>query len=78
MIAVDSLPPPAARRRGQLDLARSGRAGTRPGAQFDEKVPGTGLGFAIVLDLASLDRGSIALGSSGLGGLRADLTLPAG
>ena len=49
-----------------------------PGARFDEKVPGTGLGLAIVRDLASLYSGSIALGSSRLGGLRAELTLPAG
>ena len=49
-----------------------------PGARFDENVPGTGLGLAIVRDLASLYSGSIALGSSRLGGLRAELTLPAG
>ena len=49
-----------------------------PGARFDEKVPGTGLGLAIVHDLASLYRGSLALGGSRLGGLRAELTLPAG
>jgi len=49
-----------------------------PGARFDEKVPGTGLGLAIVRDLAGLYSGSIALGSSSLGGLRAELTLPAG
>jgi len=50
-----------------------------PGARFDENVPGTGLGLAIVRDLVSLYGGSIALGSSGLlGGLRAELTLPAG
>jgi signal transduction histidine kinase len=49
-----------------------------PGARFDEKVPGTGLGLAIVQDLASLYSGSLALGGSSLGGLRAELTLPAG
>ena len=49
-----------------------------PGARFDETVPGTGLGLAIVRDLASLYSGSIALGRSSLGGLRAELTLPAG
>src|SRR5207245_336504 len=49
-----------------------------PGARFDEKVPGNGLGLAIVRDLATLYNGSIKLGSSSLGGLRAELTLPAG
>jgi signal transduction histidine kinase len=49
-----------------------------PGARFDEKVPGTGLGLAIVHDLASLYGGSIALGTSSLGGLRAEVTLPSG
>ena len=54
------------------------RPALAPGARFDETVPGTGLGLAIVRDLASLYGGSIALGSASLGGLRADLTLPAG
>ena len=49
-----------------------------PGARFDENVPGSGLGLAIVRDLVGLYGGSIELGSSGLGGLRAELTLPAG
>jgi len=49
-----------------------------PGTRFDEKVPGTGLGLAIVHDLASLYSGSLALAGSNLGGLRAELTLPAG
>jgi len=49
-----------------------------PGARFDDNVPGTGLGLAIVRDLATLYNGSIKLGSSTLGGLRAELILPAG
>src|SRR5438876_9999931 len=48
-----------------------------PGARFDEKVHGTGLVLVIVRDLATLYCGSMKLGSSGLGGLRAELTLPA-
>jgi signal transduction histidine kinase len=54
------------------------RSALAPGARFDETVPGTGLGLAIVRDLANLYGGSIALGSGSLGGLRAELTLPAG
>jgi signal transduction histidine kinase len=54
------------------------RSALVPGARFDETVPGTGLGLAIVRDLAGLYSGSIALESSSLGGLRAELTLPAG
>jgi signal transduction histidine kinase len=47
------------------------------GVRADEAAPGSGLGLAIVADLVELYGGSIALGSSPLGGLRATLTLPA-
>jgi signal transduction histidine kinase len=47
------------------------------GVRADEAAPGSGLGLAIVADLVELYGGSIALGSSPLGGLRATLRLPA-
>ena len=46
------------------------------GVRADEAAPGSGLGLAIVADLVELYGGSIALGSSPFGGLRAVLTLP--
>ena len=49
----------------------------RRGVRADEAAPGSGLGLAIVRDLAELYGGSISLGTSSLGGLRADLRLPA-
>jgi len=48
----------------------------RRGVRADEAAPGSGLGLAIVADLVELYGGSIALGSSLLGGLRATLRLP--
>ena len=47
------------------------------GVRADEASPGSGLGLAIVADLVELYGGSIALGQSPLGGLRATLILPA-
>ena len=47
------------------------------GVKADEAAPGSGFGLAIVRDLAELYTGSISLGSSPLGGLRARLRLPA-
>jgi signal transduction histidine kinase len=47
------------------------------GVRADEAAPGSGFGLAIVRDLAELYGGSIALDTSPLGGLRAQLTLPA-
>ena len=47
------------------------------GVRADEAAPGTGLGLAIVRDLAELHGGTIVLRDSPLGGLRAELTLPA-
>jgi signal transduction histidine kinase len=46
------------------------------GVRADEAAPGSGFGLAIVRDLADVYNGTIALGSSPDGGLRAQLTLP--
>jgi signal transduction histidine kinase len=50
----------------------------RRGQRLDQSKPGSGLGLAIVLELATLYGGNLTLGSSPIGGLRAELTLPAG
>ncbi len=50
---------------------------TRRGRRLDETKPGSGLGLSIVVDLAQLYGGNLALDDSPLGGLRARLTLPA-
>ena len=46
------------------------------GVRADEAAPGSGFGLAIVRDLAELYSGSISLGASPGGGLRARLQLP--
>jgi signal transduction histidine kinase len=49
-----------------------------PGVRLDESVPGTGLGLAVVRDLAELYGGTLRLGEAArLGGLCAELRLPA-
>ncbi len=48
-----------------------------PGVRLDESTPGTGLGLAVVRDVARLYGGDVQLGASPLGGLRATLRLPA-
>ena len=48
------------------------------GARLDESMPGSGLGLAIVQELAGLYGGTLSLGTSPLGGLRAELRLPGG
>src|SRR5579871_1725933 len=50
----------------------------RRGQRLDETKPGSGLGLSIVSELAALYRGSLTLGTAPIGGLRAELTLPAG
>jgi signal transduction histidine kinase len=47
------------------------------GRRLDETKPGSGLGLSIVVDLAGLYGGGLTLGSAPLGGLRAELVLPA-
>jgi len=47
------------------------------GVRADEAAPGSGFGLAIVSDLATAYGGSIALGRSPGGGVRARLILPA-
>jgi signal transduction histidine kinase len=46
------------------------------GQRLDETKPGSGLGLSIVTDLAALYGGSLKLGASPIGGLRAELVLP--
>ena len=48
------------------------------GQRIDETIPGSGLGLSIVVELASLYGGGLTLGTAPLGGLRAELVLPAG
>lgn len=49
----------------------------RRGRRLDETKPGSGLGLSIVVELAGLYGGELKLGAAPIGGLRADLTLPA-
>jgi signal transduction histidine kinase len=50
---------------------------SRRGQRLDESKPGSGLGLSIVTDLAALYGGSLSLGTAPIGGLRAELLLPA-
>ncbi|MFL6797826.1 MAG: sensor histidine kinase [Xanthobacteraceae bacterium] len=49
----------------------------RRGRRLDETKPGSGLGLSIVVELAALYGGSLTLGTAPIGGLRAELLLPA-
>jgi len=49
----------------------------RRGQRLDETKPGSGLGLSIVVDLAALYGGALTLGTAPIGGLRAELVLPA-
>ena len=58
-------------------LTQEERAGAlKRGVRLDETTPGTGLGLSIVKELAELHRGSLDLGDSGMGGLKAVLKFP--
>jgi len=48
------------------------------GRRLDESKPGSGLGLSIVVELVGLYRGQLNLGTAPIGGLRAELVLPAG
>ncbi len=50
---------------------------TKRGRRLDETKPGSGLGLSIVVDLAVLYGGQLVLEDSPLGGVRAQLVLPA-
>jgi signal transduction histidine kinase len=47
------------------------------GQRLDESKPGSGLGLSIVVELADLYGGVLTLGTAPIGGLRAELALPA-
>jgi signal transduction histidine kinase len=47
------------------------------GERLDESKPGSGLGLSIVVELARLYGGGLTLGTAPIGGLRAELVLPA-
>jgi signal transduction histidine kinase len=47
------------------------------GQRLDESKPGSGLGLSIVLELAALYGGGLTLANAPIGGLRAELVLPA-
>jgi signal transduction histidine kinase len=49
----------------------------RRGLRLDETKPGSGLGLSIVLELAALYGGNLLLSTAPIGGLRAELVLPA-
>jgi signal transduction histidine kinase len=48
------------------------------GSRLDETKPGSGLGLSIVVELATLYGGQLKLSTAPIGGLRAELELPAG
>lgn len=48
------------------------------GRRLDETKPGSGLGLSIVVELSALYGGELNLGTAPIGGLRAELVLPAG
>ena len=65
------------RRRRPRAVAVRARAGRAARQRLDETKPGSGLGLSIVVELAALYGGELKLGTAPLGGLRAELVLPA-
>lgn len=53
------------------------KAALRRGSRLDETKPGSGLGLSIVTEIAELYGGELHLADAALGGLRAELVLPA-
>jgi signal transduction histidine kinase len=60
-----------------LTVAQREQVQGRRGNRLDETKPGSGLGLSIVVDLAALYGGALTLGTAPIGGLRAELVLPA-
>jgi len=60
-----------------LSPAEREQVATR-GRRLDETKPGSGLGLSIVVELAGLYNGALTFGTAPIGGLRAELALPAG
>jgi signal transduction histidine kinase len=70
LVIDDDGPGLTAAEREEVQVARRGR-------RLDETKPGSGLGLSIVVELANLYGGELALGTAPIGGLRAELVLPA-
>jgi signal transduction histidine kinase len=60
-----------------LTPAQREQVQARRGNRLDETKPGSGLGLSIVADLAALYGGALTLSTAPIGGLRAELVLPA-
>jgi signal transduction histidine kinase len=60
-----------------LTAAEREQVMSQRGNRLDESKPGSGLGLSIVLELAALYGGRLTLAAAPIGGLRAELTLPA-
>ena len=70
VVVDDDGPGLTASQRQQIQVPRRGN-------RLDETKPGSGLGLSIVTDLAALYGGALTLGTAPIGGLRAELVLPA-
>ena len=62
---------------GLSPVERTEAQAAHRGQRLDETKPGSGLGLSIVVELADLYGGELTLGSAPIGGLRAELVLPA-